>query len=102
MNDLEKEIPRYEAPNPFKYTKVQLATRKRALLDMKKDYPSLPDGWLEMVYDFYVYTGEEEVARIMESGEWEKPGKFSGKLGGILKNMEVLDPEEADSPDANE
>jgi hypothetical protein len=44
------------------------------------------------------------VARIIESGEWEKPGKFSGKLGGILKNMEVLDLVDlsSNSPDANE
>jgi hypothetical protein len=44
------------------------------------------------------------VARIIESGEWEKPGKFSGKLGGILKNMEVLDladVSESNSLDAN-
>ena len=47
---ITEEFPRYEAPNPFKYSKIQLAQRTKALRDMHRDYPNLPESWLEMVY----------------------------------------------------
>ena len=74
---MESEIPRYKPDNPFNYTNLELAERKKALRDMERDYPTLPFGWLEMVYDWHKQTDAEEVKRIINKGEWEQPGKFS-------------------------
>lgn len=74
---VDEKIPRYQEENPYKYSKVQLAKRKKALMDMKRDYPNLPEGWLEMVYDFHANTPEEEIEQIIDQGTWEIPGKFT-------------------------
>ncbi len=83
--DISGEIPRYQEENPYNYTALQLAKRKKAMLDMKKDYPNLPEAWLEMVYDYHENTDVEEVERIISEGEWESVGKFSNDMGGVLK-----------------
>ena len=63
--------------NPYNYTKCQLAERKKALRDLERDYPNLPFGWLEMMYDFEKNTPKEEVEQINNEGLWESPGIFS-------------------------
>ena len=73
MENVLEEIPRHEPENPFKYSKLQLAERLKALKDMERDYPNVPYGHLEMVFDFVKNTPEEEVNKIIESGIWEKP-----------------------------
>ena len=70
-------LERYKAENPLNYTKVELAHKSKALKDMAKDYPNVPEVWLEYLYDWQHITPKEEVERIIESGEWEVPGKFS-------------------------
>ena len=89
----EQEIPRHVEENPMNYTNTEMATRKKALKDMKRDYPHLPNKWLEMVYDFHEMTPKEEIEEIINSGKWEVPGKFSEIKGGIIKCGEVLDDE---------
>ena len=71
------EIPRHVPDNPYKYTKVQLAERKKALRDLARDYPNVPYAWLEMTYDWEKNTPPEEVEKIINEGLWEVPGKFS-------------------------
>ena len=88
---IDEAIPRHQPENPHNYSKVQLAQRKKALLDMKKDYPNIPDGWLEMAYDFHENTPAEEIDTIINSGKWEVPGQFSKSKGGTLTCMEILD-----------
>lgn len=89
---IDEVLPRHVEENPFNYTNVQMAQRKKALLDMKKDYPSLPDGWLEMVYDFHEQTPKEEIETIMNQDKWKAPGMFSKSKGGTLYCAEILDP----------
>jgi len=72
-------VPRHQPENPYNYTNLELAERKKALKDLERDYPHLPYAWLEMVYDFHKNTPEEEVTEIINSGKWEEPGKFSAK-----------------------
>ena len=73
----------------------QLAAKKRKLLEkqlakeqaekdhyikqMMRDWPDTPGGelWCELVYDLCKQTPQEELDRIMESGEWDRPSKFS-------------------------
>ena len=76
---LETELKRHKPENPYKYTNVELAERKKALRDMERDYPNLPYQWLEMVYDFNKNTPEDEVKKIINEGKWEGPGHFSNK-----------------------
>ncbi len=89
---VDEAIPRHQPDNPFNYSKVQLATRKKALIDMKKDYPNIPDGWLEMAYDFHENKAKEEIEEIINSGKWENNGKFSKNDGGIIECGEILEP----------
>ena len=76
-NENVSEMKRYEPENPYNYTNEELAERKKALKDLEKDYPHLPFGWLEMVYDFHKSTDPEEVTRIINEKTWEVPGKFT-------------------------
>lgn len=71
------QIPRHVPENPYNYTNLQLAERKKALRDLERDYPNLPFGWLEMVYDFEKNTPKEQVEKIINEGLWEVAGKFS-------------------------
>ena len=73
-------IPRHKPENPYGYTNVELAQRKKALHDMQEMYPAFPYQWLEMVYDFDKHTDPEEVKRIINTGEWEIPGNFSKRI----------------------
>ena len=70
-------IPRHVPSNPYNYTPVQLAERKKTLKDLAEVYPSLPFAWLEMAYDFEKNTSREEIQRIIHEKLWEKPGKFT-------------------------
>ena len=88
---IDSGIPRHKPENPYNYDNLQLAKRKKALLDMKKDYPLLPEGWLEMVYDFNENTPQEEVEDIIKNDKWGYAGKFSENNGGIVKCGEILD-----------
>ena len=71
------ELKRHKPENPYKYTNVELAERKKALRDMERDYPNLPYQWLEMVYDYNFNTPQADVIKIINEGKWETPGKFS-------------------------
>ena len=88
---IEEAIPRHTPSNPYNYTNTQLAQRKKALLDMRKDYPTIPEGWLEMAYDFNENTPQEEVEEIINTDKWSKPGQFSNVAGGSIVCGEILD-----------
>ena len=71
MSETNKsEMKRYEPENPYNYTNEELAERKKALKDLEKDYPHLPFGWLEMVYDRHKSTDPEEVTKIINEKTW--------------------------------
>ena len=81
-NEKEEVIPRYIPDNPYKYSIIQIAERKRALRDLVTDYPTLPYGWLEMAYDFEKNTDPEEIKKIINDGLWEGKGMFTKYLNG--------------------
>ena len=74
------DAPRHVPENPFNYTKVQLAEREQAIRAMKRDYPNIPEMWLEHLWDFEFRTPKEEINAIINEGKWEVPGKFTQKL----------------------
>ena len=88
-------LPRYEEENFYNYSPLEQAERTQALRTMAKDYPTLPRGWLEMVYDFCQNKPSEELNTIINSKKWERNGKFNKNEGGIIKCMEVLSLSEA-------
>ena len=88
----ELNIPRYEPANPYEYTNLEKAERRKALRDMERDYPRLPWAWLEMVYDWHKHMPEHEVKEIINNGLWEGPGKFSEDVKPRHKNVKGLDP----------
>jgi len=83
-------VPRYEKPNPYNYTKVQIATRTSAVRAMIKDYPTVPPMWVEWLYDVITNKPQEEVEKIINEGLWEKPSKFDKAPGGLLNTVEVF------------
>ena len=70
-------IPRHVPSNPYNYTNVQLAERKKALKELAEIYPSLPFAWIEMAYDFEKNTPYEDIQSIINEKKWETPGKFT-------------------------
>ena len=81
-NEKEEVIPRHIPDNPYKYSIIQMAERKRALRDLATDYPTLPYGWLEMAYDFEKNTDPEEIKQIINDGLWEGKGMFTEDRNG--------------------
>ena len=88
---IDEVIPRYVEDNPYKYSPLEKAERKKAIRDMARNYPTLPESWLDMVFDFWKHTPEAELIDIINSKRWEGAGRFSKAKGGIIKAMEVLD-----------
>ena len=89
---IDEVFPRHKEENPFHYTQLEKAERAKAIRDMAKDYPNLPGAWLDMAYDFWKNTPQKEVEDIINTGKWEKAGRFSNCKGGVLHTMEILDP----------
>jgi hypothetical protein len=87
---METELPKYENPNPYNYTKVQLAKRKKDIKAMIRDFPTVSPMWCEWIYDVIENTPKEEVEKIINEGLWEGPSKFSKAQGGILHTVEVF------------
>jgi len=86
----EMDIPRYQPDNPFKFTPLELAKRKKALMEMERDYPHLPWQWLEMTYDYCATTPPNELDQIIEERRFETPGRFTnngGKHKASLKHL---------------
>ncbi len=89
---IDEVIPRHQEENPYNYTNLEKAERSKAIKDMMKDYPHLPPAWIDMVYDYWKQTPEEEVNEIINSGKWEGKGMFSKAKGGVINCMTVEDP----------
>lgn len=87
---METELPKYEAPNPYNYTKVQLAKRKKDIKAMIRDFPTVSPMWCEWIYDVIENTPKEEVEKIINEGLWEGPSKFSKAQGGLLHTVECF------------
>ena len=78
---IDEAIPRHQPENPLNYSDLQMAHRKKALLDMKKDYPNIPDGWLEISWSRRL--GTEQASRsshLLIIVIWALPIQFA-KVG---------------------
>lgn len=87
---METELPRYQKPNPYNYTEVQLSKRKRDIKAMIADYPTVNGMWCEWLYDVIENMPPEEVENIINNKLWEGNSKFAKALGGTSNAVEVL------------
>jgi len=87
---METDLPKYIPPNPYNYTKAELAKRKRDIKAMIKDFPAVSPMWVEWIYDTIENTPKEEVEKIINEGLWEGPSKFAKAPGGLLHTVEVF------------
>jgi len=87
---METNLPKYQTPNPYNYTKVQLSKRKRDLKAIIADFPGVPPMWAEWIYDVIENMPQEEVEKIINEGLWEKEGKFAKAPGGLINSVEVF------------
>jgi len=87
------DIPRAKRPNPFNYDNLQFAVRDKAIKDLERDFPKVPQKWLEWLYDTIENKPKEEVEKIIKEGLWEK--KIKERLeGGVIKDaMKVFSSE---------
>ena len=68
----------------YKYTPKEQAEKDQTIKAMMRDFPTVPELWAEWVYDFCKQTPEDELNRMIESRELEKPSKFSPGANKIL------------------
>lgn len=86
-NDL---VPRAERPNPYGYTNLELAEKDKAVADMLERHPNIPPKWLEWLWDTWKRKGEDEMQRIIDSGEWDEP-LVKRQIGGIIKDAMTVE-----------
>jgi len=90
-DNLVDNIPRYEKPNPYNYTKVELAKKETEIKNAQKDFPHVSPMYIEILYDM-IKKGKtkEEIDENINKGLWE--GKASKRnTGGTIKAIEILD-----------
>lgn len=87
-------MPRYEPDNPYKWSNSTLAKREREVIQMQKDYPKVPPMWCYWLWDMNEKAEPGEIKKIIDSGEWEKEGKFANPPNGLHKEAWVYKNEE--------
>ena len=78
MSDEPLPPPTRRPLHGYKYTEAQKADKDHYLKQLARDWPNVNPLWREWVYDFCANTPQEELDRLMVTGELDKKGsKFS-------------------------
>lgn len=78
MSDEPLPPPTRRPLDGYTYTPAQKAEKDHYMKQLARDYPNVSAWHHELVYDFCANTPQEELDRIMTTGEWdEKESKFS-------------------------
>ena len=79
MFGLNKTMSETQLPQPtrrftsgYTYTSAEQAEKEYHLKQLRRDWPDVNSLWAEWVYDFCVKTPQEELNRLIESGELDK------------------------------
>ena len=84
---IDDEFPRtYRYPNAASLNEEQVRRRENDIKDLRSKYPTLPDAWIEMAWNFCELTPQEEHDRIIKGKLWEKPPEKQRSKGGVIKN----------------
>lgn len=75
MEDILKEVPRYEMPNPRGYTNLQLEDKKKQVKKLHADFPNVPEYYLEMLYDYLASKDEETLKKMVDENVHGEPAK---------------------------
>ena len=87
MSELEPlPEPTKRQLNGYKYSPKEEAEKNATIKQMMRDFPQTPGGelWCEWVYDFVKQTPPEELDRMIESGEFDRPSQFSTRANKKL------------------
>jgi NADH:ubiquinone oxidoreductase subunit len=85
------EFPRRERPNPHNFTEEQIARRDLEVRACCEKHPTVPEKWIEWMWDICEKTPEEELKNIVNNKLWEKPVK-ERITEGVIQSLEVLPP----------
>ena len=97
--NIDDEFERYKEKNHYNYTDYELSIKKKAIRDAIRDYPHVPEMWINWAYDV-VEKGHstEEIQDIIKNKKWEGKPKERALGGQIVGSVEVLDNEEKKPP----
>ena len=100
---IDDEFERYKDANHYNYTDLELSIKKKAIRDAIRDYPNVPEIWIDWLYDV-VEKGhsKEEIADIIDNNKWGGPAKERNMGGQIVGAVDVLDNEEETKPPLKE
>tara|TARA_R110000823_G_scaffold42486_1_gene111296 strand:- start:901 stop:1233 length:333 start_codon:yes stop_codon:yes gene_type:complete len=87
---IDDVIPRFVEKNFYNYSSLQLATRKKAIRDAEKDYPSVSPKFIEWMYDVIENKPKDEVEDIINNKLWETKAKPRMHGGIINDSMEII------------
>ena len=99
VNTIDDEFERYKDKNHYGYTDFELTIKKKAIRDAIRDYPNVPEMWINWAYDVVQkgYT-TEEIQDIIDNNKWGGKPKERNMGGQITGAVEVLDNEELKPP----
>jgi hypothetical protein len=96
---IDDEFEHYKDKNHYGYTDFELSVKKKAIRDAAKDYPHVPEAWIDWLYDV-VEKGysKEEIEDIIKNNKWGGAPKERVMGGQIVGAVDVLDNEELKPP----
>ena len=96
---IDDQFDRYKDKNHYNYTDYELSVKKKAIRDAIRDYPHVPQAWIEWLFDV-VEKGysKEEIQDIIDNNKWGGPAKERVMGGQIVGAVQVLDNEETKPP----
>ena len=73
MEDILKEVPRYEMPNPRGYSNLQLEDKRKQVKKLHMEYPKVPEYYLGMLYDYLASKDEETLKKMVNENVHGEP-----------------------------
>tara|TARA_R110002153_G_scaffold39035_1_gene112692 strand:- start:174 stop:542 length:369 start_codon:yes stop_codon:yes gene_type:complete len=65
MEEILKEVPRYEMPNPRNYTNLELEEKAKRIKNLEKEFPNVPPYWVDMLYDYLSKKDDKELKKMI-------------------------------------
>ena len=84
------DVKRHVEENIYNYTPLELAQREREILAASKDFPDVPEKWIEQLLDFIKQTPKEEIEDIINNKRWENKPK-ERPLGDYSNSVSIED-----------
>jgi len=75
MEEILKDVPRYVMPNPRNYTNMELEKKAKQIKVLHKDYPNVPEYWLDMLYDYLITKDDDTLEKMINTEIHSRPPK---------------------------